>query len=72
MKSKINIRSKNIDGVEVSWFAPICNGDDEILGSHSMDHKSNWDNTSKILLNFAISGTKDNDVMPGCVLISNK
>ena len=50
MKSKINIRSKNIDGVEVSWFAPICNGDDEILGSHSMDHKSNWDNTSKILL----------------------
>lgn len=50
IKSKINIRSKHLDGAEVSWFAPICNGDDEILGAHSMDHKSSWDNASKILL----------------------
>ena len=49
-ESKINIRSKDIDGAEVSWFAPICNGDDEILGAHSMDHKSSWDNASKVLL----------------------
>ncbi len=49
-ESKINIRSKNIDGAEISWFAPICNGDDEILGAHSMDHKSSWDNASKVLL----------------------
>ena len=49
-KSKINIRSKDIDGAEISWFAPICNGDDEILGAHSMTHKSSWDNASKILL----------------------
>ncbi len=49
-KSKIKIRSEHLDGAEVSWFAPICNGDDEILGAHSMDHKSSWENASKILL----------------------
>ncbi|MFK8005509.1 MAG: LLM class flavin-dependent oxidoreductase [Saprospiraceae bacterium] len=49
-KSKINIRSKYLDGAEISWFAPICNGDDEILGAHSMNHKSSWENASKILL----------------------
>jgi len=48
--SKINIRSKDIKGAEVSWFAPICNGDDEILGAHDMNYKSNWDNASNILL----------------------
>lgn len=47
---KIKIRSEHIDGAEVSWFAPICNGDDKILGAHSMDHKSSWKNTSNILL----------------------
>lgn len=46
----INIRSKNLDGAEVSWFAPICNGDDEILGAHNMNYKSNWKNASNILL----------------------
>jgi hypothetical protein len=25
-----------------------------------------------MLLNFAISGTKDKEVMPGCVFVSNK
>ncbi|MFK7775048.1 MAG: LLM class flavin-dependent oxidoreductase [Saprospiraceae bacterium] len=47
---KIKIRSEHLEGAEVSWFAPICNGDDEILGAHSMDHKSSWENASKILL----------------------
>jgi len=37
-------------GAEVSWFAPICNGDDDFLGHRSMTHKSNWTNTSNILL----------------------
>ncbi len=46
----INVRSRHINGAEVSWFAPICNGDDEFLGAHSMAHKSNWKNTSEILL----------------------
>ncbi len=46
----MQIRSKNTQGAEVSWFAPICNGDDEFLGKHDPQYKSNWDNTSKILL----------------------
>ena len=49
-KSTINIRSKNLDGAEVSWFAPICNGDDKILGAHDMNFKSSWENASNILL----------------------
>ena len=37
------------EGVEVSWFAPLCNGDDEFLGEHNPKYKSNWDNTMKIV-----------------------
>jgi len=47
---ELQIRSEHIDGVEVAWFAPICNGDDELLGSHNPKYKSNWDNASNILL----------------------
>lgn len=46
----INIRSKDLDGAEVSWFAPICDGDDRYLGERSMDYKSSWENTSDIVL----------------------
>ena len=46
----IEVRSKRIDGAEVAWFAPICNGDDEYLGAHDERYKSNWDNASTILL----------------------
>ncbi len=46
----INIRSKNASGVEVSWFAPICNGDDALLGTHDDRYKSNWENASNITL----------------------
>ena len=35
--------------VEVSWFAPICNGDDKYLGYHDDKYKSNWKNASKIV-----------------------
>lgn len=48
--SEIHIRSKDLKGAEVAWFAPICNGDDEFLGSHDPRYKSNWENASKILL----------------------
>jgi len=48
--NELQIRSKHIDGVEVAWFAPICNGDDELLGSHDAKYKSNWANASNILL----------------------
>ena len=47
---KIEIRSPELDGAEVAWFAPLCNGDDRYLGQHDMQYKSNWENTSNILL----------------------
>lgn len=46
----IDIRSKDIGGVEVSWFAPICNGDTDFMGVMPDRYKSNWENASEILL----------------------
>ena len=51
MSKKIQIRSEKLEGAEVSWFAPICDGDDRYLGERNMKYKSNWENTSNILLN---------------------
>ncbi len=48
--NEFKIRSANQDGAEVSWFAPLCNGDDEFIGKHDFQYKSNWSNTSKILI----------------------
>ena len=38
-----------IDGAEISWFAPLCDGDDDFLGNRNPDYKSSWENTSKIV-----------------------
>ena len=38
-----------VDGAEVSWFAPLCDGDDDFLGNRNPDFKSSWENTSKII-----------------------
>ncbi len=46
----ISIRSPHLEGAEVAWFAPLCNGDDEFLGRHDMRYKSDWSNTSNVLL----------------------
>tara|TARA_B100000963_G_scaffold100652_2_gene87030 strand:+ start:763 stop:1917 length:1155 start_codon:yes stop_codon:yes gene_type:complete len=46
----IDIRSKEVQGAEVSWFAPICDGDDRYLGERNVKYKSNWENSSNILL----------------------
>ncbi|MEM7372611.1 MAG: LLM class flavin-dependent oxidoreductase [Bacteroidota bacterium] len=46
----IQIRSRHLTGAEVSWFAPLCNGDDEFLGRHDVRYKSDWNNTSNVLL----------------------
>lgn len=46
----IPVRSRDIDGAEVSWFAPICNGDFEYMGVHDNKLKSTWENASNILL----------------------
>ena len=48
--TKIKIRSEHLEGAEVSWFAPICNGDDDFLGHRNPAYKSNWENASNILL----------------------
>jgi alkanesulfonate monooxygenase len=50
MAKPIEIRSREAQGAEVSWFAPICDGDDRYLGERNMKYKSNWENTSNILL----------------------
>ena len=49
-EKKIIIRSPHLEGAEVAWFAPICNGDDEYLGRHDVRYKSDWNNTSNVLL----------------------
>ena len=40
---------KDIDGAEISWFAPLCDGDDDFLGNRNPNYKSTWENTSKIV-----------------------
>ena len=46
----MEVRSKHLKGAEFAWFAPICDGDDRILGQRSNQFKSNWKNASEILL----------------------
>ena len=43
----MNINNPN--KAEVSWFAPLCNGDDKFIGSHDPIYKSDWKNTSNIV-----------------------
>ena len=38
-----------IQGAEISWFAPICDGDDAFLGERNPIYKSSWENTSSII-----------------------
>ena len=49
-EDKITIRSPHLEGAEVAWFAPLCNGDDQYLGHHDIRYKSDWSNTSNVLL----------------------
>tara|TARA_B100001057_G_scaffold396966_1_gene406948 strand:- start:1903 stop:3042 length:1140 start_codon:yes stop_codon:yes gene_type:complete len=43
----LNINNPN--KAEVSWFAPLCNGDDKFIGLHDPIYKSDWKNTSNIV-----------------------
>ena len=43
------LESTSFDGVEISWFAPLCNGDDDFLGNRNPIYKSNWYNTKNIV-----------------------
>lgn len=49
MSNKIQIRSRHLEGAEVSWFAPICNGDDRYIGERNMKYKSTFENASEIV-----------------------
>lgn len=46
----IDIRSPHLDGAEVSWFAPLCNGDTDFMGEMPNQYRSSWENMSDILL----------------------
>ena len=46
----IPIKSRHLDAAEVSWFAPICDGDDRFLGARDPFYKSSWNNASNIAL----------------------
>lgn len=47
--SAIRIRSAAVEGAEVSWFAPICNGDFAQMGVMDNHLKSTWDHASRIV-----------------------
>ena len=42
------VRSAYLPSAEVSWFAPICNGDDRFLGKRDPFYKSSFRNASQI------------------------
>ena len=44
-----NLPPHPIEGAEISWFAPLCDGDDDFLSHRNPDYKSSWDNTSNIV-----------------------
>ena len=46
----VDIRSPQLTGSEVSWFAPICSDDYEYLGVPDKRLKSTFAHTSEILL----------------------
>lgn len=43
------LESASLDGAEISWFAPLCDGDDDFLGNRNPIYKSNWYNTKNIV-----------------------
>lgn len=46
----IEVRSRELEGAEVSWFAPLCSDDYEYLGVPDNRLKSTFAHTSRILL----------------------
>jgi alkanesulfonate monooxygenase len=45
----VTIRSPQLDAVEVSWFAPLCDDDFEFLGVKDPRFKSTWEHVSNIV-----------------------
>ena len=48
---------KDIDGAEISWFATLCDGDDDFLGNRKPYYKSTWENTSNIVIRTSFPGS---------------
>jgi alkanesulfonate monooxygenase len=46
----VPIRGADLDGAEVSWFAPLCSDDYRHLGVPEGDLRSSWAHTSRIAL----------------------
>lgn len=44
----MQIRSSHLDSAEVSWFAPICDGDDRYLGRRDPLYRSSFRNAAQI------------------------
>ena len=50
MNKKNTIRKLPLfEGAEISWFTPLCDGDDDFLGHRNPAFKSSWENTSDIV-----------------------
>ena len=49
MKKKQPTQQPIFEGAEISWFAPLCDGDDDFLGHRNPEFKSSWENTSAIV-----------------------
>jgi len=47
--SDIQVRSRKLDSAEISWFAPICNGDFAQMGVMDPFFKSTWNNAYTIV-----------------------
>jgi len=47
--STVQIRSKDLESAEISWFAPLCSDDYEYLGVPDGQFRSSWGNTSSVL-----------------------
>ena len=54
-----SIRSESSVGSEVSWFAPLCNGDYRYLGFPENHLKSTFEHTKQILLNAEKNGFRN-------------
>jgi alkanesulfonate monooxygenase len=48
--SVVPIRGEDVQGTEISWFAPLCSDDFRYLGVPEGDYRSSWENTSRIAL----------------------
>lgn len=59
MLEGVSIRSPHLKGVELSWFAPLCNDDYEFLGVPDPQLRSSFANTKNIVLAAEAAGFRN-------------